>query len=98
MAEATHTEVHRHPAPTGFIRTALGLVLLGSGIVTIQKGDPNVWPIAAAVAGIGLSLVIAAPHWLTRRRARNGGDGGSPEDGTGTPHDRAEELTPELVA
>jgi len=85
-------------APTGFIRTALGLVLLGSGIVTIQKGDPNVWPIAAAVAGIGLSLVIAAPRWLTRRRARNGGDGGPPEDGTGTPHDRPEELTPELVA
>ena len=35
-------------APQGFIRTALGLVLIGSGIVTIQKGDPNVWPIAAA--------------------------------------------------
>ena len=38
-------------APQGFIRTALGVVLIGSGIVTIQKGDPNVWPIAAAVAG-----------------------------------------------
>ena len=35
-------------APQGFIRTALGVVLVGSGIVTIQKGDPNVWPIAAA--------------------------------------------------
>ena len=34
-------------APQGFIRTALGVVLVGSGIVTIQKGDPNVWPIAA---------------------------------------------------
>ena len=41
-------------APQGFIRTALGLVLIGSGIVTIQKGDPNVWPIAAAVAAVGL--------------------------------------------
>ncbi len=28
-------------APQGFIRTALGLVLIGSGIVTIQKGDPE---------------------------------------------------------
>jgi hypothetical protein len=66
-------------------------------LATIAR-DPNVWPIAAAVAGIGLSLVIAAPHWLNRRRARNGGDGGPPEDGTGTPHDRSEELTPELVS
>ena len=41
-------------APQGFLRTALGVVLIGSGIVTIQKGDPNVWPIAAAVAAIGL--------------------------------------------
>src|SRR4029077_59940 len=45
-------------APQGFIRTALGLVLIGSGIVTIQKGDPNVWPIAAAVAAILLSAVL----------------------------------------
>jgi uncharacterized membrane protein YfcA len=84
-------------SPTGFIRTALGLVLVGSGIVTIQKGDPNVWPIAAAVAGLGLSLVIAAPHWLNRRRARNGGDGEPPEGGAAPPDDRSKELTPELV-
>ncbi len=43
-------------APQGFIRTALGVVLVGSGIVTIQKGDPNVWPIAAAVAAVGLGV------------------------------------------
>ena len=55
-------------APQGFIRTALGLVLIGSGIVTIQKGDPNVWPIASAVAAIGLGLVLYAPHWLNKRR------------------------------
>jgi uncharacterized membrane protein YfcA len=55
-------------APQGFIRTALGLVLIGSGIVTIQKGDPSVWPIAAGIAGLGLGLVIYAPHWLNRRR------------------------------
>src|SRR6476619_497859 len=35
-------------APQGFIRTALGLVLVASGIVTVQKGDPDIWPIAAA--------------------------------------------------
>jgi uncharacterized membrane protein YfcA len=57
-------------APQGFIRTALGVVLVGSGIVTIQKGDPAVWPIAAAVAAVGLGLILYAPHWLNRRRAR----------------------------
>ncbi len=57
-------------APTGFIRTALGVVLIGSGIVTIQKGDPNVWPIAALIAGIGLGAVLAAPRILHKRRQR----------------------------
>jgi uncharacterized protein len=57
-------------APQGFIRTALGLVLVGSGLVTIQKGDPNVWPIAAAVAAVGLGSILAAPRWLHRRRQR----------------------------
>jgi uncharacterized membrane protein YfcA len=55
-------------APQGFIRTALGLVLVGSGIVTIQKGDPTVWPIAALVAALGLGAILAAPRWLHRRR------------------------------
>jgi uncharacterized membrane protein YfcA len=57
-------------APQGFIRTALGVVLVGSGIVTIQKGDPTVWPIAAAVAAVGLGGILAAPRWLHRRRER----------------------------
>ena len=57
-------------APQGFIRTALGLVLVGSGIVTIQKGDPNVWPIAAFVAAIGLGSILAAPRILHKRRER----------------------------
>lgn len=55
-------------APQGFIRTALGVVLIGSGFVTIQKGDPTVWPIAAGVAAIGLGAVLYAPHYLNRRR------------------------------
>jgi uncharacterized membrane protein YfcA len=57
-------------APQGFIRTALGVVLIGSGVVTIQKGDPNVWPIAAGVAALGLGAVLYAPHWLNKRRQR----------------------------
>jgi len=57
-------------APQGFIRTALGVVLIGSGIVTIQKGDPNVWPIAAAVAAIGFGGILAAPRILHKRRER----------------------------
>ncbi|HYQ78856.1 MAG TPA: sulfite exporter TauE/SafE family protein [Solirubrobacterales bacterium] len=55
-------------APQGFLRTALGLVLVGSGIVTVQKGDPDVWPIAAAIAAVGLGAVLYAPHWLNKRR------------------------------
>ena len=61
-------------APQGFIRTALGVVLVGSGIVTIQKGDPNVWPIAAAIAAVGLGLILFAPHWLHKRRQREAAD------------------------
>jgi uncharacterized membrane protein YfcA len=57
-------------APQGFIRTALGVVLIGSGLVTIQKGDPTVWPIAAAVAALGLGAILAAPRWLHRRREK----------------------------
>jgi uncharacterized membrane protein YfcA len=60
-------------APQGVLRTALGLVLVGSGIVTVQKGDPTLWPIAAVVAGLGLGLIIYAPRWYAKRRARNGG-------------------------
>jgi uncharacterized protein len=57
-------------SPQGFLRTALGIVLIGSGIVTVQKGDPEVWPIAAAVAAIGLGGILYAPHWINRRRER----------------------------
>jgi uncharacterized membrane protein YfcA len=57
-------------APQGFIRTALGVVLVGSGVVTIQKADPTIWPIAAAVAAVGLGLILAAPRWLHQRRQR----------------------------
>jgi uncharacterized protein len=57
-------------APQALIRTALGVVLVGSGIVTIQKGDPTVWPIAAAVAAVGLLSVLAAPRVLHYRRQK----------------------------
>jgi uncharacterized membrane protein YfcA len=57
-------------APQGFLRMALGVVLVGSGVITIQKGDPTVWPIAAAVAAVGLGGILAAPGWLHRRRER----------------------------
>ena len=57
-------------APTGLLRTALGVVLIASGIVTVQQGDPLVWPIAAVVAGIGLMALIYAPRWYAKRRAR----------------------------
>jgi uncharacterized membrane protein YfcA len=67
-------------APQGLIRTALGLVLIASGYFTLKKGDPNVWPIAAAVAAVGLGGILAAPRWLHRRRERererDGGQGG----------------------
>lgn len=74
-------------APQGFIRTALGIVLIGSGIVTIQKGDPNVWPIAAAVAALGLGLILAAPHWLHKRRQREAAQAA----------DRAPDLAPDVT-
>jgi uncharacterized membrane protein YfcA len=57
-------------APQGFIRVALGLVLVGSGVVTVLKGDPDVWPIAAAIAAIGLGGVLYAPHYMNKRRLR----------------------------
>ncbi len=77
-------------APQGFIRTALGLVLVASGIVTIQKGDPAVWPIAAAVAGAGLARMIWLPRWYgSRREARAAA--------VATAGERAGELAPETI-
>ena len=40
-------------APTGFMRTALGVVLVARAS-SRPEGRPHVWPIAAAVAAIGL--------------------------------------------
>lgn len=79
-------------APQGFIRTALGVVLVASGIVTIQKGDPAVWPIAAGVAALGLGLLIWLPRWYRSRRADR-------EEATGDrqPRDRSGELAPETI-
>jgi uncharacterized membrane protein YfcA len=75
-------------APTGFLRTALGVVLVASGIVTVQKGDPVVWPIAAAVAGLGLGLLIWFPRWWNERRQRREAEQRS---------DRADDLAPDVI-
>jgi len=79
-------------APVGFLRTALGVVLVASGVITVQKGDPLVWPIAAAVAGIGLGLLIWFPRWWGQRRAER-----EAEEGEGPPHDRSGELALEEI-
>jgi uncharacterized protein len=79
-------------APVGFLRSALGVVLVASGIVTVQKGDPLVWPIAAAVAGIGLGLLIWFPRWWSKRREER-----EAIEAEGTPHDRSGELAPETI-
>jgi uncharacterized membrane protein YfcA len=64
-----------------WLRIALGLVLVASGIATVQKGDPLVWPIAAAVAGVGFVLILMAPRFYGHFRpiARPGEDDGQKE-------------------
>ncbi len=64
-------------APQGFLRSALGLVLIASGVLTIQKGDSALWPIAAGVAAIGLTLILLAPRWYARRQQRRSGEPGT---------------------
>ncbi|HEU4738447.1 MAG TPA: sulfite exporter TauE/SafE family protein [Solirubrobacterales bacterium] len=78
-------------APTGFLRTALGVVLVASGIVTVQKGDPVVWPIAAAVAGIGLLLLIWFPRWWNERRVKRE----AAEERQA--RDRSDDLAPDVI-
>src|ERR1700759_5680720 len=70
-------------APQGFIRIALGVVLMASGVVTVLKGDSTVWPIAAGVAALLLGAVLYAPHYMNRRYLREqervrGGDQHTP--------------------
>jgi uncharacterized membrane protein YfcA len=79
-------------APTNFLRTALGVVLIASGIVTVQKGDPVVWPIAAVVAGIGLGLLIWFPRWWNERRVKR-----EAEEATKQAADRKDDLTPDVI-
>jgi uncharacterized membrane protein YfcA len=75
-------------APQGVIRVSLGLVMVGAGVMTIQRGDPTVWPIAAGVAAVGLGLILAAPHWLHRRREREASRAA----------ERSPELAPDVVS
>lgn len=56
------------------VRLGLGVVLVLSGILTVQKGDPLVWPIAAAVAGIGFALILMAPRWYGHYRPADGSE------------------------
>jgi uncharacterized membrane protein YfcA len=77
-------------APTGFLRTALGVVLIASGLVTVQKGDPVVWPIAAVVAGIGLLLLIWFPRWWNDRRVKR-------EAVERQARDRSDDLAPDVI-
>jgi uncharacterized membrane protein YfcA len=79
-------------APTGFLRTALGIVLVASGIVTVQKGDPAVWPIAAGVAGIGLGLLIWFPRWWNERRVVR-----EAQEANLAARDRSDDLAPETI-
>jgi uncharacterized membrane protein YfcA len=78
-------------APTGFLRSALGVVLIASGLVTVQKGDPVVWPVAAAVAGIGLGLLIWFPRWWNQRREKREALEAEQEI------DRSDDLTPDVT-
>jgi uncharacterized membrane protein YfcA len=79
-------------APTGLLRTALGVVLIASGLVTVQKGDPVIWPIAAAVAGIGLALLIWFPRWWNARRLER-----EASEAKLAARDRSDDLAPETI-
>lgn len=79
-------------APTSFLRTALGVVLVASGIITVQKGDPVVWPIAAVVAGIGLGLLIWFPRWWNERRVKR-----EASEAKEQAVDRKDDLTPDVI-
>jgi hypothetical protein len=70
----------------------LGVVLVASGIVTVQKGDPLVWPIAAAVAGIGLGLLIWFPRWWSARRVER-----EAAEGKLAARDRSGDLAPDTI-
>jgi uncharacterized membrane protein YfcA len=46
-------------APLGFLRTALGVVLLASGITMALKGDHTVIPFVIGIAGVAMVSLIA---------------------------------------
>jgi hypothetical protein len=62
-------------APQGLLRTSLGVVLVASGVTMLTKGDPDIWPIAAAVAALGFGFVLwGQRHWHTRRAREAAGE------------------------
>jgi uncharacterized protein len=55
-------------APQGMLRTALGVVLVASGVTMLTKADGDIWPFAAGIAAIGFGFLLwAQHHWQTRR-------------------------------
>jgi len=62
-------------APQGLLRTSLGVVLVASGVTMLTKGDPDIWPIAAAIAALGFGFVLwGQRHWHTRRAREAAGE------------------------
>jgi uncharacterized protein len=65
-------------APQGFLRLALGVVLVASGIALVTKGDPGVVPAAVSVAAIGLVGFLVAEE-VARRARRAAQEASAPE-------------------
>jgi uncharacterized protein len=62
-------------APQRLLRTALGIVLVASGVTMLTKADGDIWPFAAGVAAIGFGFLIwGQHHWQTRRGREAAGE------------------------
>src|SRR5919106_5172295 len=62
-------------APQGALRTALGVVLVASGVTMLTKADGDIWPFAAGIAAIGFGFLLwGQHHWHTRRGREAAGE------------------------
>jgi uncharacterized protein len=62
-------------APQGMLRTALGVVLVASGVTMLTKADGDIWPFAAGIAATGFGFLIwGQHHWQTRRGREAAGE------------------------